>query len=208
MVTSESSNRICRSRCNDSTIHDSTARGAANPRCGAPGAVKSSGLVKKSSACIATVRLVTSLVSALMKMTGIFFVDGWRRRISQTDRPSRSGSRMSSRIKSGLELPRLAQRLDAVVGHDEVVALPRELVLQQLDEIVLVIHDQNTVRHAAKLAGSAPTTKTARLKRGDEMETGNQSSSVNYSLLKPASRINARKVPFASSRWLGTVNRR
>ena len=63
-----------------------------------------------------------------------------------------------------LELPRLTQRLHAVVGHDEVVALPREFVLQQLDEIVLVIHQQNPVRHAAKLAGFAPTTTTARLK--------------------------------------------
>jgi hypothetical protein len=36
--------------------------------------------------------------------------------------------------------------------------------LQQLDEIVLVIHEQNPVRHAAKLAGSAPTTTTAKLK--------------------------------------------
>jgi hypothetical protein len=62
------------------------------------------------------------------------------------------------------ELPRLAQRLHAIVGHDEVVALPCEFVLQQLDEIVLVIHEQNPVRHAAKLAGSAPTTTTARLK--------------------------------------------
>ena len=64
----------------------------------------------------------------------------------------------------GLELPRLAQRLHTVVGHDEVVALPREFVLQQLDEIVLVIHQQNPIRHAVKLAGFAPTTTTARLK--------------------------------------------
>jgi hypothetical protein len=45
--------------------------------------------------------------------------------------------------------------------------------LQQLDEIVLVIHEQNPVRHAAKLAGSAPTTMTTGLKRSDEMETEN-----------------------------------
>jgi hypothetical protein len=42
--------------------------------------------------------------------------------------------------------------------------LPREFLLQQLDEIILVIHDQNPVRHAAKLAGSAPSTTTAKLK--------------------------------------------
>jgi hypothetical protein len=36
--------------------------------------------------------------------------------------------------------------------------------LQQLDEIVLVIHEQNPVRHTDKLARPAPTTTTARLK--------------------------------------------
>lgn len=46
-----------------------------------------------------------------------------------------------------LELPRLAQRLHAVVGNDQVVALRREFVLQQLDKIVLVIHQQNPVWH-------------------------------------------------------------
>jgi len=35
--------------------------------------------VKKSSACMDAVRRVTSLVSALMKMIGIFLVAGWRR---------------------------------------------------------------------------------------------------------------------------------
>ena len=113
---------------------------------------KSSGLVKKSSACIATVRLVTSLDSALMKMIGIFLVDGWRRRISQTDRPSRSGSKISSRIRSGLELPRLAQRLHAVAGHDEFAAQPGEAILHQLDEIALVVHNQNSRHHAASLS--------------------------------------------------------
>jgi hypothetical protein len=42
--------------------------------------------------------------------------------------------------------------------------LPREFVLQQLDEIVLVIHQQNPRRHAAKLARLAPSTTTVRLK--------------------------------------------
>src|ERR1017187_449282 len=34
------------------------------------------------------------------------------------------------------------------------------------------------------------------------------SKSVNCSLVSPASRIKARKVPLASSQWLGTVKRR
>ena len=41
------------------------------------------------------------------------------------------------------ELPRLAQRLHAVVGHDEFATQPGEAVLHQLDEIELVIHNQN-----------------------------------------------------------------
>ena len=44
---------------------------------------------------------VMSPVSALMKMTGILFGAGWRRKISQTERPSRSGSKISSRIRFG-----------------------------------------------------------------------------------------------------------
>ncbi len=69
-------------------------------RCSSSG--RFSGLVKKSAACIATVRRVTWLDNALMKMTGMSFVAGWRFKISHTDNPSRSGSRISSRIKSGL----------------------------------------------------------------------------------------------------------
>ena len=38
-------------------------------------------------------------------------------------------------------LPRLAQGVDAVVGHNQLIAVAGELVLQQLDEIVLVIHN-------------------------------------------------------------------
>src|SRR5674476_1696154 len=68
-------------------------------------------------------------------------------------------------------LPRLAQRVDAIVRHDQVIAVSAEFVLQQLDEIVLVIHDQNTRHHADNLARLAPNTKTAGLNPGDELET-------------------------------------
>jgi hypothetical protein len=38
--------------------------------------------------------------------------------------------------------------------------VPRELVLQQLDEIILVIHDQDTRHHAGNLTRLAPNAKT------------------------------------------------
>ena len=46
-----------------------------------------------------------------------------------------------------LELPRLAQRLHPVAGHDEFATQPGEAILHQLDEIELVIHNQNTRHH-------------------------------------------------------------
>ena len=46
-----------------------------------------------------------------------------------------------------LELPRLAQRLHPVVGHDEFATQPGEAILQQLDEIEFIIHNQNTRHH-------------------------------------------------------------
>src|ERR1039457_6137983 len=66
---------------------------------------------------------------------------------------------------------RLAQRVDAVVGHNQVVAMPREFVLQQLDEVMLVIHDQNPRPHAHNLACLAPNAKTTGLNPCDERET-------------------------------------
>jgi hypothetical protein len=61
--------------------------------------------------------------------------------------------------------------VDAIVRHDQVIAVSAEFVLQQLDEIMLVIHDQNTRHHADNLACLAPNTKTAGLNPGDERET-------------------------------------
>ena len=69
------------------------------------------------------------------------------------------------------QLPRLAQRVDAIVRHDQVIAVSAEFVLQQLDEIMLVIHDQNTRHHADKLAHLAPNTKTTGLNPRDELVT-------------------------------------
>jgi hypothetical protein len=49
--------------------------------------------------------------------------------------------------------------------------LPHEFVLQQLDEIIFVIHNQNTRHHFDNIARLPPNTKTARLKPRDEIET-------------------------------------
>ena len=40
----------------------------------------------------------------------------------------------------GLELPRLAQRLHAVAGHDEFAAQTGETILHELDKIALIVH--------------------------------------------------------------------
>ena len=56
--------------------------------------------------------------------------------------------------EAGLELPRLALRLHAVAGHDEFAAQPGETVLHQLDKIALVVNDQNSWHHAARLRQS------------------------------------------------------
>ncbi len=61
--------------------------------------------------------------------------------------------------------------MDAVVGHDEIIAVPREFILQQLDEIVFVIHQQNPGRHDVNLARPVPFATTAGLKPRDELET-------------------------------------
>ena len=63
--------------------------------------------------------------------------------------------------EAGFHRPRLAQGVDAVIGHDQVIAVPREFVLQQLDEIILVIHNQDTRAHADKIACPATNAKTA-----------------------------------------------
>jgi hypothetical protein len=63
-----------------------------------------------------------------------------------------------------LHLPRLAQGVDAVIGDDQVVAVPRELVLQQLDEIILIIHDQDTRHHANTISQNRAKHKDGRVK--------------------------------------------
>jgi len=52
----------------------------------------------------------------------------------------------------GLELPRLAQRLHAIVGHDEFATQAGKAVLHQLDEIALVVNNQNSWHHVASLS--------------------------------------------------------
>jgi len=63
-----------------------------------------------------------------------------------------------------LQLPRLAQGVDAVVGHDQVIAVTRELVLQQLDEVILVIHDEDTRHHAHRISQFQAKHKDNRVK--------------------------------------------
>jgi len=50
------------------------------------------------------------------------------------------------------ELPRLGERLYAVIGHDQFIAQPGESELHQLDKIPLVVHDQNARHHTGKLS--------------------------------------------------------
>jgi len=70
--------------------------------------------------------------------------------------------------------------VDAIVGHDQIITVPRKFVLQQLDEIILVIHDQDPRHHADNLARPVPNAKTVGLQPRDEMETEKLFSAENF----------------------------
>ena len=47
-----------------------------------------------------------------------------------------------------LQLPGLAEGVNAVTGHNQFIPVTRELVLQELDKVMLVIHNQYARHHA------------------------------------------------------------
>ena len=93
-----------------------------------------------------------------IKITGISLVAGWRRKISQTDRPSKSGSRMSSRIKSGLNCrARLNASTPLVATMNSHPSPARRYCINSTNSL-LVIHNQNPWYHAGlnKVTASTP----------------------------------------------------
>jgi len=116
--------------------------------------------------------------------------------------PSRSGSRMSSRIKSGFELPRLASTPAPRCWPDEFTTQPGEAILHQLDEIEFIIHNQNARCHLGQ-----HTPPRARLNDGQVkvvLRNGNEQQRAHSSCPCSGSHLWLPYHP-ASSRWSDVV---